>query len=123
MPPDARWLLFATQDLRMAELAIQEGIWPQVCFHSQQCVEKLIKANLPFPTAPRTHKLADLVTLLDTPVDQSVLTQIILLDRFYIPTRYPDAIPGSLEDGLPNREDAYDAIGTARYLFELWSGS
>jgi HEPN domain-containing protein len=78
---------------------------------------------LPFPTAPRTHKLADLVTLLDTPVDQSVLTQIILLDRFYIPTRYPDAIPGSLEDGLPNREDAYDAIGTARYLFELWSGS
>lgn len=54
-------------------------------------------------------------------LEQSLLTQIILLDRFYIPTRYPDAIPGSLEDGLPNREDAQDAIRTARCLFEIWS--
>ena len=37
------WLIFAHQDLRMAELALDEGIYNQVCFHSQQCVEKAIK--------------------------------------------------------------------------------
>lgn len=59
LPLDDRWLLFAQQDLRMAELALNEGIWPQVCFHSQQCVEKLIKAKLAVGTTPRTHKLTN----------------------------------------------------------------
>jgi hypothetical protein len=34
-----RWLEFARQDLQMAELAMNESIYNQVCFHSQQCVE------------------------------------------------------------------------------------
>ena len=32
-----RWINFASEDLRMAELALNEGIYNQVCFHSQQC--------------------------------------------------------------------------------------
>ncbi|MCX7017993.1 MAG: HEPN domain-containing protein [Candidatus Sumerlaeota bacterium] len=39
-----RWLEFARQDLQMAELALNEGIYNQVCFHSQQYVEKCLKA-------------------------------------------------------------------------------
>jgi len=38
-----RWMEFARQDLLMAELALNEGIFNRVCFHSQQCVEKCIK--------------------------------------------------------------------------------
>ena len=41
-----RWLMFARQDLRMAELALSEGISNQACFHAQQCVEKAIKGWL-----------------------------------------------------------------------------
>ena len=41
-----RWLVFAQQDLQMAELAYQEGIYNQVCFHSQQCIEKCLKGIL-----------------------------------------------------------------------------
>ena len=41
-----RWLVFAREDLRMAELALAEGIFNQVCFHAQQCVEKAIKSWL-----------------------------------------------------------------------------
>ena len=33
-----RWLVFAREDLCMAELALAEGIFNQVCFHAQQCV-------------------------------------------------------------------------------------
>jgi HEPN domain-containing protein len=57
--PGDRWLEFAHQDLQMAELALPEGIYNQVCFHSQQCVEKCIKgllANLGKIT-PRTHSI------------------------------------------------------------------
>ncbi len=39
-----RWLQFAAEDLQMAELAMREAIYNQVCFHSQQCAEKAIKA-------------------------------------------------------------------------------
>jgi HEPN domain-containing protein len=41
-----RWLAFAREDLRMAELALPEGLFNQVCFHAQQCVEKAIKGWL-----------------------------------------------------------------------------
>ena len=33
-------------------------------------------------------------------------TKSKFFDRFYIPTRYPDEIPGSLPEGLPNKKDA-----------------
>jgi HEPN domain-containing protein len=51
------WLEFARQDLRMAELAMQEGLFNQVCFHSQQCAEKSLKAWLAKQNAniPRIH--------------------------------------------------------------------
>ena len=41
-----RWLAFAREDLRMAELAMAEALWNQVCFYAQQCVEKIFKAWL-----------------------------------------------------------------------------
>lgn len=61
-----RWRVFAREDLRMAELAMAEALWNQVCFHAQQCVEKIFKAWLAErgETPPRTHKLADLIALL-----------------------------------------------------------
>jgi HEPN domain-containing protein len=114
-----RWLQFAGEDLQMAELAMQEAIYNQVCFHSQQCAEKAIKGllTLQAKTPPRTHLLGDLLTLLDSnPFTTSLEVQ--LLDRFYIPTRYPDALPGSLPEGLPTHEDAMEALAVARQVLE-----
>jgi len=61
-----RWLEFARQDLQMAELALREGIYNQVCFHSHQCVEKSLKAQLAHyqKAPPRTHSIVDLLGLL-----------------------------------------------------------
>ncbi len=90
-----RWLQFAGEDLQMAELALQEGIYNQVCFHSQQSAEKAVKGLLLFQgkTPPRTHLLGDLLTLLvSNPFTNSL--EIQLLDRFYIPTRYPACLAG-----------------------------
>jgi HEPN domain-containing protein len=44
---------------------------------------------------------------------------IQLLDRFYIPTRYPDALPGIPPEGLPGRLDAQDALQSASQVLEI----
>lgn len=113
------WLRFANEDLRIAEMALEAGIYNQTCFHSQQCAEKAIKALLLFQgqALPRTHLLGDLLALLN-PNPFTISMSIQLLDRFYLPTRYPDALPGSLQEGLPNRDDAQEALVVARQVFE-----
>ncbi len=101
----------------MAELAMRHEIYNQACFHSQQCAEKAVKGLLALQgkRLPRTHFLGDLLTILDPdPFTESL--DIHLLDRFYIPTRYPDALPGSLPEGLPNREEAADALAVAQQV-------
>ena len=113
-----RWLYFARENLKMAELAMAEGIFNQACFHSQQCAEKALKAfhcvqNRP---PPRTHLMADLIRMLDPNPFGQIRVELLLLDRFYIPTRYPDALPGSLPYGMPDRNDALGALATARQL-------
>ena len=47
--------------------------------------------------------MADLLTLVPLDVVTDMAEEILLLDRFYIPTRHPDALPGSLEDGMPGQ--------------------
>jgi HEPN domain-containing protein len=111
-----RWIVFARQDLRMAELALAEGIFNQVCFHAQQCVEKAIKGWLEQrgQVPPRTHRMADLLALLPPDLMGELSDAIRLLDRFYIPTRYPDALPGMPPDGMPRQRDAEEALDVAR---------
>jgi hypothetical protein len=46
MSAPERWYSFAEEDLRMSELALEEGLHNQTCFHAQQCVEKALKALL-----------------------------------------------------------------------------
>ncbi|MEW6103321.1 MAG: HEPN domain-containing protein [bacterium] len=113
------WIEFASEDLKMAELALEEGIYNQTCFHSEQCVEKTIKALIIHRDFiyPKSHKLADLLSLLPETF-KDLKEKILLLDRFYIPTRYPDALPGALPEGLPTAKDSEEAIEIAREVFE-----
>ena len=114
------WLAFARQDLRMAELALSEDIYNQACFHAQQCAEKAVKGYLEQldPPPPRTHLMADLLSHLPVDLLAPLEDALVALDRFYIPTRYPDALPGTLFDGLPGRREAREALLTARQTLE-----
>ncbi|MEI7451008.1 MAG: HEPN domain-containing protein [Desulfomonile sp.] len=44
------------------------------------------------------------------------------MDIYYIPTRYPDALPGSLAEGLPGKEEAEEAITAARACWQKLIG-
>jgi HEPN domain-containing protein/predicted nucleotidyltransferase len=115
----SRWLAFGQEDLRMAELALEEGLFNQVCFHAQQAVEKALKALLAASgeLVPRTHRLADLWQRLPA-TDRNGLAHLrhaaFDLDRYYLPARYPDALPGVLPEGLPGKEHAERAVETCR---------
>ena len=124
MRESERWLGFARQDLRVAELAMDDGLYNQVCFHSEQCVEKVLKAWLADKgkRIPRTHSMADLLPLIPADVVAGLDEEIMLLDRFYIPTRYPDALPGTLEDGLPDKEEALEALNLAKKVLKTIDG-
>lgn len=115
-----RWFAFASQDLRVAELALTEGLFNQVCFHAQQCAEKAIKGWLASQghVPPRTHRMADLLPLLPSQLLADLARRVLLLDAFYIPTRYPDALPGSLSDSLPEDVDAREALAVAGMLLD-----
>lgn len=116
-----RWLHFAQEDLRMAEMALPATIYNQACFHAQQCAEKALKGLLTLQgvAPPRTHQLADLLSLLESEPFGELGLEILLLDRFYIPTRYPDALPGALPEGLPGHHDAEQAVKVAREVLRV----
>jgi HEPN domain-containing protein len=118
-----RWLEFAEQDLRTAEMTLSGEIFNQVCFHSQQCAEKCVKACLAAAgeLLPRTRRIADLLSQLPADAQAVVIDfeeSLLDLDQFYIPTRYPDALPGSLPEGLPQKSHAEAALTTARRCYE-----
>ena len=116
MSNPADWLYFAREDIRVAELTFKHQIYNQTCFHAQQCCEKALKAWLIHQgiDPPKKHQLALLLSLSPVEIFDELRKGIVSLDRFYIPVRYPDAIIGSLPEGLPGKLDAQEAIETAR---------
>jgi HEPN domain-containing protein len=123
MPPDAqKWLDFAREDLQMAKLAMRDALFNQVCFHAQQAAEKTLKYLLVNAgiLPPKTHKLGDLLGLSPVAVPDDLYRKLLLLDRFYIPTRYPDAVPGSLVSGMPDQADAEEALSSSMDL-DVWA--
>ena len=115
-----QWLAFANEDLRMAQIAFVEEIYNQVCFHAQQCVEKSIKAAiLADGTTPRrSHVIVELMNDLSAPWLADLADQLPKIDMFYIPTRYPDTLPGMLPDGPPSSVEAKEVLHLARQVYE-----
>ena len=118
-----KWLAKAEEDLAFAKLGFKEKFYSQVCFLSQQVVEKSLKA---FPLAenrpyPRLHKVVELAILCKEIAGPLVpfKNDLKILDEFYIPTRYPDAVPGSLPTGMPSLQDADHALQVAETILEL----
>ncbi len=108
------WLRFSGDDQKAARNLFKDGPWNMVCFHAQQAAEKSLKAYLHLRSneVPRIHSLGKLVELCSQHdrTFQRIKNDALSLDRYYIPTRYPEAAPGMLEHGLPEKSDAKSAL-------------
>lgn len=109
------WFRKAEEDLKVAELIFKDGVWfGQVCFHSQQAVEKYLKGLLTLKNIkfPKTHSLLELMDLC-LKVDRifkQFEDKFRMLDAYYIGTRYP------MPEGKYFREDAEKALKFATEL-------
>jgi HEPN domain-containing protein len=91
-----RWILKAEHDLQTAQTMLGQPNPPTdvVCFHSQQCAEKmiksfLVKANLDFPPIHDLHRLLQLCIQHD-PSFRSLNEATIILSDYAVEVRYPD---------------------------------
>lgn len=121
-----RWISFARDDLKIIDDIIKEDVYHLACFHAQQSAEKSLKGFIVFTkrSLKKTHSLIELLNeavKINKDCDR-FRDYCLILDRYYIPTRYPDAWPGSLPEGLPDKERAIEAFRYAQEIFDFISG-
>jgi HEPN domain-containing protein len=119
----ARWVAQAESDLAFAELGLREGFFAQACFVCQQAVEKALKA-LHYLGGARVVLGHSLVELLDTlGARHAGLADLRegaqQLDQYYVPTRYPNGLPGGVPSEVFTRRQAEEAVSIARRFLAI----
>ena len=120
-----RWLKTAEGDLETASILLENSKFAHSCFHSQQAGEKAIKAVWYLLDAdPWGHSIQKLIQDLKQ-VDLNTKEQFdqikkcaVLLDRFYIPTRYPNGLPDLTPEEVYLEEDAQACLENAKKIIE-----
>ncbi|GAA6742799.1 HEPN domain-containing protein [Thermus antranikianii] len=88
------FILQARRDLEHARFALEKGFYEWAAFTAQQAAGKAVKAQHLGAVAWGDSVLGLLEELAKRhPVSESLLDAASELDKAYIPTRYPDALP------------------------------
>jgi len=116
-----RWLLTAEEDLRAASTLLEAKMYAQACFYAQQSGEKAIKSLWYLVDAvPWGHSVQRLIMEFpqkaDVPELETWIAHGALLDKFYIPTRYPNGLPDLTPGQVYQSEDAARGLDAARAL-------
>ncbi|WP_448383588.1 HEPN domain-containing protein [Desulfosoma sp.] len=119
-----RWFLQAKDDWLFVQWIYREGVFfDKGCFIAQQAGEKALKACL-YGMGERYvlgHSLFELMERLKE-VDPSfgeIADAARRLDRFYIPTRYPNGLPGGSPFQVFTAEDLRQALLDAGSILDL----
>lgn len=116
------WLDFAARDLEAArKLVNYEYLANIVLFHSQQCIEKCMKAileeyNLNVPKIHGIVKLDELIKEKTKIILSVTNDELDLIDDIYIDTRYPGNF-GLLPAGFPTKDDATNLLDIAEKVY------
>jgi HEPN domain-containing protein len=122
-----RWLATAVDDLEAARLLADGGKHAHACFAAQQAGEKAIKALWCFRGAdPWGHSVQRLLRDLEPPEVRSELADLLedgaMLDRHYIPTRYPNGLPDLTPGEVYFRRDADACMDAAGRIIDRARG-
>lgn len=112
-----RWFLEAEQDLDDAKFNLSGQRYNVACFLAQQSAEKALKAYLFFKGADELwgHSTAELCKDAERFDGEfkTIKSESSSLDKYYIPTRYPNALPGSIPSDVFDEGDANKVIALA----------
>lgn len=120
-----RWFDQALRDLDDARFCLGGQRFSLGCFVAQQAAEKALNAFLyvASPEDPWGHSVADLcaeAASLDEDF-RALAPEAAPLDKFYIPARYPNGLPGGIPAGAFSLEDVGGAIAMADKVLALVS--
>jgi HEPN domain-containing protein len=120
-----RWLIHARDEFQDADELRLRGRFYLALFHFQQAAEKALKAFLYSVAGSEevffTHSIYELIQWAkEAAPDFEKVEKGVKLDQYYIPTRYPNVLPG----GVPSRfytdpEEAREAMELARAVLEM----
>ncbi len=114
------WLKASNDDLMTIEHIIHtEHLTHIVAFHSQQAIEKSLKALIEDNQIdiPKIHKLVKLQKILENKINLDNNELLYQLDELYIESRYPGDM-GLLPYGKPSLQDAQEFYNFAKDIFE-----
>jgi HEPN domain-containing protein len=115
----ADWLRQAEADLRHARHALEDGDYEWSCFAAQQAAEKAIKAlfqklGMDAWGHTLTALIGNLPPEIQTP--DELVDYARMLDKHYIPTRYPNGFDSGAPTDFYTRREAQDAIRYAEAI-------
>jgi HEPN domain-containing protein len=123
MTEASRWLEQARRDLDDARYAAAGSRWNLACFLSQQSAEKALKAYLFSRGAEAVwgHSVAELChdAARHDPAFVELGQDAAALDQYYIPTRYPNSLPGGIPADAYTRTDADRALALSASVIDL----
>ncbi len=92
-----KWITLAEDDWKVIlnEFNSPEPVLRDICFHSQQCVEKLLKAYLIFhgKEIRKTHDIAELIEIckeVNPEFEELLKWDVDKLTKYAVEIRYPD---------------------------------
>jgi HEPN domain-containing protein len=120
-----RWFQQAKYDLRAAEWNLQGGFYSTVCFLAQQSGEKALKSILYYIGSRRktllTHSLVEMLQEGSRKLKQleKLFEEARILDMHYIPSRYPNGLPGGYPHQFYGKKMAQKAIKSAEKILTI----
>lgn len=120
-----RWFKTAEDDFDSAKILKENGKFAHSCFHFQQAAEKAVKSVWYFLDAdPWGHSVKMLIDGLEQ-INLEYYEQMKdservgrILDRFYIPTRYPNGLPDITPNEAFSQEDAQVCLEYAEEIID-----
>jgi HEPN domain-containing protein len=111
----------AEKELERAKERFKNKDYPDAVFHSQQCVEKIVKSLLEMEgLIVRKHKVKDIFDRITKLKEVSRAIYWFEKDRKWVKTRYPTKIGKRvyLPEEIFTKEIAQDALKKANFVFK-----
>ena len=119
-----RWLAQAENELKITRSLADSGFWSGACFHAEQTAQLALKSFL-YLKGSRFVNIRSIRALVqecgkEAPQFLASENAGLILDRYYLATRYPDVLP---EPAVPfeafSQQEARQALDFAEEIFSL----
>jgi len=116
------WLRQAKSDLQHSLHAREDGDYDWACFAAHQAAEKAVKALAEFSGGSYWgHAISKLLEALQEKytISDETKNHALFLDKFYIPTRYPNGFDSGAPVDYYTEKDAELAYEAAQHILTL----